>query len=325
MEFRILGPLEALEDGRPVDLGGAKQRALLAILLVHANAVVSADRLIDALWEDEPPETAHKALQVYISQLRKALGKERLETKVPGYRLRVAQGELDLERFQRLAEGSQRQALALWRGEPLSEFAYQRFAQAEIARLEELRLSCLERRLQADLEQGRHAAVVGELERLVREHPLRERLRAQLMLALYRSGRQAESLDVYQDARRTLTEELGIDPSLELRELQQAILRQDPVLELVAHEVAADADAPAGVFVGREVELDVLRSGLESALCGRGRLFLLVGEPGIGKSRLAEELGREARASGARVVVGRSWEAGGAGDAGSSPLRASQE
>src|ERR687888_901597 len=185
MEFRILGPLEVLEDGRQIDVGGAKQRALLAILLLHANEVVSSDRLIDALWEEKPPETALKALQVYVSGLRKVLGKERLETRPPGYRLRIAQDELDLARFQRLAETDPREALALWRGQPLSEFAYQRFAQAEIARLEELRLACLERRIERDLASRRHAELVGELEVLVKEHPLRERLRGQLMLALY--------------------------------------------------------------------------------------------------------------------------------------------
>jgi DNA-binding SARP family transcriptional activator len=135
MEFRILGPLDVLEDGQQLDLGGAKQRALLAMLLLHANEVVSQDRLIEAVWEEQPPETAPKALQVYVSRLRKVLGKERLETKVPGYRLRVAEGELDLERLQFLAENEPREALALWRGPPLAEFAYHRFAQSEIARL----------------------------------------------------------------------------------------------------------------------------------------------------------------------------------------------
>jgi DNA-binding SARP family transcriptional activator len=313
VEFRILGPLEVLEDGRQIDIGGAKQRALLAILLLHTNEVVSTDRLIDTLWEDEPPETALKALQVYVSQLRKALGKERLETKVPGYRLNIDADELDLERFQHLADERPREALALWRGPPLAEFAYQRFAQAEIARLEELRLACLERRIEEDLEQGRDAALVGELERLMRDHPLRERLRAQLMLALYRSGRQAEALEVYQEARRALTEQLGIEPSQELRELQQAILRQDATLEVAPSSTdTSGADVPGGVFVGRENELDVLRSGLDAVLAGHGRVFLLVGEPGIGKSRLAEEVGREARRRGARVLVGRAWEAGGA-------------
>ncbi len=237
MEFRILGPLEVFENGQQIDFGGAKQRALLAILLLRANEVVSTDRLIDALWEEEAPETGRKALQVYVSQLRKVLGKERLQTKPPGYLLRVEQDELDLERFQRLAgEGKPKEALALWRGQPLPEFVYQRFVQAEIARLEELRLGCLEQRLETDLGQGRHAAVVGELEGLVREHPLRERLRGQLMLALYRSGRQAEALGAYQDARRALTDELGIEPGRSLRELERAILQQDPELDLDAGE-----------------------------------------------------------------------------------------
>lgn len=232
MEFRILGPLEVLENGQQVDLGGAKQRALLAVLLLHANEVVSNDRLVDALWEDDAPETGRKALQVYVSQLRKALGKERIATRSPGYRLQVEPEELDLSRVQRLLEdGQAAEALALWRGPALADFAYERFAHSEIARLEDLRLACLEERIEADLAGGRHAALVGELEALVREHPLRERLRAQLMLALYRAGRQAEALDAYQDARQALVEELGIEPGRSLRELQQAILQQDPALE----------------------------------------------------------------------------------------------
>jgi len=232
MEFRILGPLEVLENGRRLELGGAKQRALLAILLLHANEVVSTDRLIDALWEDDPPETGRKALQVYVSQLRKALGKRRIATHAPGYRLEVETDELDLARFQRLLEeGEPREALSLWRGPPLADFAYESFAHGEIARLEDLRLACLEDRIEADLANGRHAALVGELETLVREHPLRERLRAQHLLGLYRSGRQAEALDAYKDARETLVEELGIEPGRALRELQQAILRQDPALD----------------------------------------------------------------------------------------------
>src|SRR5262245_12417244 len=203
VEFRILGPLEVFEGDRAVDVGGAKQRALLAILLLHANEVVSTDRLIDALWEEEPPETGRKALQVYISQLRKLLGRERIETRPPGYRLRVAEGELDRERCERLlGDGEPGMALALWRGNPFADFAYEPFAQAEIARLEELRLTCLEERIESDLGAGRGSALIGELEALVEEHPLRERLRAQLMLALYRSGRQAHALEVYQQARR---------------------------------------------------------------------------------------------------------------------------
>jgi DNA-binding SARP family transcriptional activator/tetratricopeptide (TPR) repeat protein len=308
----MLGPLEALADGRSLDLGGQKQRALLAVLLLEANRVVSADRLIEALWEEEPPETAGKALQVYVSQLRKLLGKERLQTKAPGYLLRVEEGELDLERFQRLhAEGMHAEALLLWRGPPLAEFVYRRFAQSEIARLEELRLACLEDRIDSDLASGRHAELVGELDALVRAQPLRQRLRAQVMLALYRSGRDAEALEAYQDAREVLVEQLGIEPRRELRELQQAILNQDPVLDLVAEHTAA-AESARGAFVGRERELDELVAGLDDAFAGRGRLFLLVGEPGIGKSRLADELISRARARAARVLIGRCWEAGGA-------------
>jgi DNA-binding SARP family transcriptional activator len=190
LEFRVLGPLEVLSDGRVLTLGGKKQRAVLALLLLGANRVVPTESLIDGVWEEEPPETAQKALQVYVSQLRKLLGRERVETKPSGYLLRVAEGELDLDRFQELrAERRSAEALFLWRGPPLSEFAHQRFAQAEIARLEELRLACIEDRIEADLASSSHAELVGELEALVREHPFRQRLRGQLMLALYRSGR----------------------------------------------------------------------------------------------------------------------------------------
>src|SRR5436190_14743021 len=209
MEFRILGPLEVLDDGRMLDLGGAKQRSLLAVLLLNASHVVSTDRLLDALWGEEPPETAAKAIQVYVSQLRRLLGKERVETKAPGYLIRVDRQELDLRRCEVLLEQGRRaepdlaattlnEALALWRGRPLAEFEYESFAQGEIARLEELRFVCLEARIAADLRRGRHAEAVGELEALVVEQPLREHLRAQLMLSLYRSGRQAEALETYQ-------------------------------------------------------------------------------------------------------------------------------
>jgi DNA-binding SARP family transcriptional activator len=313
VEFRILGPLEVVEDGRQIDLGGAKQRALLAILLLHANQVVSTDRLMDALWEDGAPETGRKALQVYVSQLRKVLGKERLQTKPPGYLLRVARDELDLERFQRLvASGEFREGLSLWRGPAFAEFVYQRFAETEIGRLEDLRLECIENRIDADLAAGRHSSVVSELEALVKKHPLREGLRSQLMLALDRSGRQAEALEVFQEGRGALVDDLGIEPSRGLRELERSILRQDPALELEAAVDVASASESRGVFVGRERELAELLSGLEDVLAGRGRLFLLVGEPGIGKSRLADELIAQARARRAQVLVGRCWEAGGA-------------
>src|SRR5205085_8792215 len=201
-------------------------------------------------------------------------------------------------------------ALSLWRGPALADFGYQRFAQAEIARLEELRLACVEERVDQALAAGRHAELVGELEGLVNEHPLRERLRAHLTLALYRSGRQAEALEAYQAARDALVEELGIEPGKPLRELHQAVLRQDESLDLAA--VAPEEEPGRGAFVGREAELAELVAGLEHALAGRGRLFLVSGEPGIGKSRLADELIRHARVRGVHVLVGRSWEAGGA-------------
>jgi DNA-binding SARP family transcriptional activator/tetratricopeptide (TPR) repeat protein len=320
MEFRILGPLEVCtEEGRKLDLTG-KQRALLAILLLHANEPVSTDRLIDELWDGEPPDTAGKALQVYVSRLRKLLGPERLQTKAPGYLLRVGSDELDLGRFEKLRkEGKLHEALSLWRGSPLSDVAYERFAQGEIARLEELWIVCLEERIERDLGDGRHAEVIGELEALVAEHPLRERLRAQLMLALYRSRRQAEALEAYQVARRALVDELGIEPSPELQELERRILQQDSSLELAVSAPAeadpgrvAETRRAAGTFVAREWELDTLEAGLEDALAGRGRLFLLVGEAGIGKSRLADEFAARAKERGALVLWGRCWEAGGA-------------
>jgi predicted ATPase/DNA-binding SARP family transcriptional activator len=237
MRYGILGPLELSYDGRAVEIAGAKQRALLAMLLLNANRVVSSDQLVDAIWEEQVPDTASKALQVHVSQLRKLLGKHRLETRAPGYLLRVEQDALDLERFQRLyGEGELDEALSLWRGPPLAEFAYQRFAQAEIARLQELRLGCLEDRIDRDLAWGRHAELIGELEGLVMGHPLREQLRCQLMLALYRAGRQAEALDSYQQARAVLIGDLGIEPGRQLRELHQAILNQDPSLDLPAQE-----------------------------------------------------------------------------------------
>jgi len=298
--------------GLALDLGGQKQRALLAVLLLEANRVVSSDRLIEALWDEQPPETAGKALQVYVSRLRKLLGKERVQTKPPGYVLRVEPDELDLERCRRFQlEGRPQEALELWRGPPLAEFAYDRFAQAEISRLEELHLVCTEEKIEGDLARGRHGALVGELEMLTKEHPLREQLLAQLLLALYRAGRHGEALETYQQARRRLVDELGLEPGQRLRELHQQILRQDPELDHAAAP-GEETEARRGAFVGREAELAELVAGLESAIAGRGRLFLLVGEPGIGKSRLADELIAAARARDVQVLVGRCWEAGGA-------------
>jgi DNA-binding SARP family transcriptional activator len=244
MEFRILGPLEVVEEGTSIRLGGARQRAVLALLLTRPNQVVSTDRLIDDLWGAEQPKTAGNTVQYYVSQLRKLLGADRITTRPPGYAIRVEPGELDLERFETLVEGgdpeSLREALSLWRGPPLADFAYESFASDEIARLEELRLIALERRVDGDLGAGRHVELVPELEQLISEHPLRERLRSQLMLALYRSGRQAEALSAYQSARETLVDELGIEPGSALQQLQQAILQHDPSLDATVEDEAPE-------------------------------------------------------------------------------------
>ena len=245
VEYRLLGPLEADVDGRAARLGAPKQRAVLALLLCHPNTVVPASRLVDGLWGAEAPASAANLVQGYVSGLRKALGKEAIETRGAGYVLHVRSGALDLERFERLArEGadaldrddaaaaaaSLRQALALWRGPALADIGDEPALEATIARLEELRLLAVERRIEADVAIGRHADVVAELERLVDEHPLRERTRALLMTALYRSGRQAEALQAFRDARSVLVEELGIEPSAGLTELHAAMLRQDASL-----------------------------------------------------------------------------------------------
>jgi DNA-binding SARP family transcriptional activator len=249
MEFRILGPLEAWDGERELSLGGPKPRSLLTLLLLHPNEVVPTDRLIDELWGEDSPEDATAALRVNVSRLRKALPQDVLTTRSPGYLVRVEPDALDVQRFERLveegrsllarglsADGSERlhEALSLWRGPPLADFAYESFAQAAIARLDEIRLAAVELRLDADLALGRHDELIGELEGLVAEHPHRERLRKCLMTALYRSGRQADALEAYQDARRALVDGLGIDPSASLQELERAILRQDAALDLEA-------------------------------------------------------------------------------------------
>jgi DNA-binding SARP family transcriptional activator/ABC-type oligopeptide transport system substrate-binding subunit len=260
MEFRILGPLEARADGKPVPLGGRKQRALLAILLLSANRVVSRSRLINELWGEESTGTSDHALDVQLSRLRKALGTDAagdplLATEPPGYVLRVAPGALDLECFERLldegrralAEGSDehaaetlREAESLWRGRALADLEFESYARLDVDRLEELRLAAVEDRIEAELALGCHRALVPELEALVAEHPFRERLREQQMLALYRCGRLAAALDAYRTGRALLIEELGLEPRPQLRELEQAILRQDAALELQRDE-SADA------------------------------------------------------------------------------------
>src|SRR5712692_11117613 len=254
LDYRVLGPLEVRDDDRSLPLAGAKQRALLALLLIHANHVLSRDRLIDELWGDEPPETAVQSLQVYVSRLRKLLPSDTLLTRPPGYLLEVEASDLDLQRFERLlAEGHEalaqgdagrasdvlHDALALWRGPALAEFVFEPFAQSEIGRLEDLRLAAVEERIEADLALGRHADLIGELEALIAENPHRERLRGELMLALYRSGRQAEALETYQAARRALVDELGIEPSAALHRLEKQILTQDNELDTPPRPQAA--------------------------------------------------------------------------------------
>ena len=254
MEFLVLGPLEVRRDGESVELRGAKRRALLALLILHANEVVRTDRLVDDLWGEHPPENAAAALHSHVSRLRKALGGHVLVTKPWGYVLRANPETIDLLQFEALVAEARtlaaqerrerlRDALALWRGPALADVAAEPSLVGEVARLEELRLSALEQRIDTDLELGGEPGLVAELESLVATHPLRERLRGQLILALYRAGRQAEALEAYRETRRVLVEELGIEPSPELRELEQAILRQDPAL-VVAPPPAAAAGRP---------------------------------------------------------------------------------
>lgn len=300
----MLGPLEVIAEGRVVPLDAPKQRALLALLLVRANEPVSRDLLIEELWAGRPPPSAAKVLQTYVSQLRRLLGRDVIATVPSGYELRADAGSFDRFRFEELvahartvsqatANGMLREALSLWRGPPLGEFAYERWAQPEIERLEELRLEALQERIESDLALGASAELIAELELLVSRHPLREGLRAQLMLALYRSGRQAEALAAYREARRALVETLGIEPAPALRQLERAILDQDPALAITPQppdtEVVQRGSRLRGrssLFVGRTRELREIRALL---LREQVRLLTLTGAAGSGKTRLAVE------------------------------------
>src|SRR5437762_3893477 len=290
MEYRILGPLEVVDEGEPVPLGRLKERLVLAVLLLHANDFVSRERLIDELWGESPPPTARKAVNVYVSQLRKALtrnGHDPIATADGGYRFGVESGELDSTRMEHLLATAHeraaageleaaaellREALALWRGPALAGLLLESHGRDEVAQLDELRLTALMDRIDCDLALGRHEDALGELQVLVGEHPLRERLRAQLMLALYRADRQAEALEAYQQAREVLVEELGIEPSPLLQRLQRGILAQDPALE-----------RPAGISAPNEAAIAPTRLVLaeDHYLLREGMRRLLETNPGL--------------------------------------------
>jgi len=328
MDFRILGPLEVRRDGDRLALGGPKQRALLAILLLNADRVVSRDQLIEELWANKSPAAARRALEVHVSRLRKALGADGSEgsvllTRAPGYVLRVGPGALDLQRFERLladgrraladadaagAASALREAEGLWRGRPLADLEFEPFARVDIERLQELRLAALEERIEAELALGRHGDLIADLEALVAEHPLRERARGQLMLALYRCDRQAEALEVYRDGRRRLVEGLALEPSPTLQRLQQAILTQSTELAPPPPPTTGTAadqrglPVPPNRTIGREHELRELRARLQG---GSARLLTLIGPGGVGKTRLALEAAHAVEpdfADGARFV-----------------------
>ncbi len=348
MQFDILGPLQVRDAGRPLMLGRPKQRAVLGILLLDAGKVVSLDRLVDEVWGRESPPQALASVQAYVSRLRRLLEPERapgarptvIVNQAPGYRIVVRTEDLDAARFQQLASRGHdllqqgqapraaetlEEALALWRGPLLADFTDASFVQAERARLEDLRLAAVEDRLSADLRIGRHARIVAELEQLTAEHPFRERLQGLHMAALYRSGRQAEALQSYQHFREHLREELGLDPGQALRDLEQDILRQAPGLDWTPPAVDGAVSVPLldpratsrpletrSGFVGRETELHLIDRALARASPGRGSVILVTGEPGVGKTELADEAGRRARGSGVTVAWGRSDQDAGA-------------
>jgi DNA-binding SARP family transcriptional activator len=344
MRYRLLGPVEVIgSDGQVVALSGERERTLLATLVLGAGQTVSVSRLIDALWGEQPPATAGNTLQVHVSNLRKKLAAagaaDNLQSVPEGYALRMGPDEIDATEFARFVEGATgepsvvatrlQEALSLWRGPALADVRSDLLV-GEKTRLEELRLRALERRIDAELALGRHHEVVGELESLVHAHPLREGIRRQLMVALYRSGRQADALAVYRAGEEVLAEELGIDPGPELQALEVAILRRDPELSGSAKRLgaaasttsgstASDSSAMASVplpsrllitpltgLVGRESEKDALSDVLKRVSAGQGReVALITGEPGVGKSALAADLAQSAFDQGACVLLGR--------------------
>jgi DNA-binding SARP family transcriptional activator len=329
MQFRLLGPLEVWDGEERIDLAGAKQRALLALLLLNANRTVPRTHVIDWLWDTEPPRTARDLVHEYVSRLRRALRRctgepsaQRLRTQSSGYVLQVGPGELDLELFEwlvnqaqqamaagdlKVAAGRLRQALGLWRGLALANLPPTLAVDAESGRLEEARMVALEERLDIDLRLGQHAYLVGELETLVASYPDRERLRCQLMLALYRSGRKAEALTVYRDIRRLLVEELGLEPSVALQQLERAILRADPALEPVLLTAAATPGGPGPArgpcqlppdvedFTGREGDLAEVQRLLEGDRATAIVISAIAGKAGVGKTALAVHVAHRLR------------------------------
>ena len=334
LAFRVLGPLEVLDGDRPVAVGGPKERLVLALLLARVNSPVSVDALVEAVWGGRPPRTAERTVHAYVARLRRTLEPRRppgepstvLVTVGRGYELRLNAAQLDAARFTELAaRGSDqlvsgddaaastlRQALGLWRGEAFREFGEVEACVAESRGLEELRLALVEDRVDADLAAGQSTELVGEIETLLRHEPFRERLWGQLMLALYRSGRQRDALEAYQRARRLLADELGIEPGPELRRLEAAVLAQDPSLDVLRPvPAAAPGGLPAALaavgpaFLGRETELGWLREAWAGAVDGRGGFVSVLGPEGIGKTRLVAELAREVHDEGAAVLYGR--------------------
>ncbi len=336
MEFRLLGAVEAEDEGQPLPLGGRQRKTVLSLLLVHAGEPVTTDQLVEELWGDTKPAAARKTVQAHVAHLRRVLNRDEevLVGVDDGYVLQVNARAIDVRRFEDLVEEGRHllhedpeaavatldASLRLFRGAPLFGVADDAFTlRVEASRLEELRLGAVEARLRARLAVGHLNEVIAEAERLVTEHPLREGVWAVLMLALYRAGRQGEALRAFSRVRQVLAEELGIEPSGELRHLEQRILEQDPALdqELAPAPPTPPASAPPTVvgdpsLLGREHEMSELLAALDDARSGQGSLFLIGGEPGIGKSRLADEAASRARDRGVTVLWGRCWEAGGA-------------
>jgi DNA-binding SARP family transcriptional activator len=319
-EVRLLGSVEALVDGHSLSLGGSKQRSVVAMLALRANRTVSADDLIDGLWGDEPPRNAAKRVQHYVWRLRKALSENGADVEIVthgrGYELQLLEDSVDAARFERLVERARRQAeqgitdgaaqgaLELWRGAPLADVASEPFAAPEIRRLEELHLRAIELAIDAELAAGHNGEVIGVLEALLAEHPLNERFHAQRMLALYRAGRQADALEAYRQATRTLIDQIGAEPGPELRHLEQAIIQQDPSLEASAPQLELPPQLEGGspLLAGRERELRWLRKRWREAEAGRFRIALVCGPTGIGKTRLAGELAADVQRPGAAVL-----------------------